>query len=196
MKVLGITGGIGMGKSTSADLLRQRGVVVVDTDTLAREVVEPGRPALAEIVKAFGPEILDPDGRLRRGEVARRVFANDALRTTLERIIHPGIRERWLEQIQTWRAEGRTLAAVVIPLLYETTAQSHFDAILCVACSPQSQQKRLLARGWSPDQINQRLRAQWPVSKKIELADYLIWTESTTEVHAAQLDRVLGSVQC
>jgi dephospho-CoA kinase len=194
MKVLGITGGIGMGKSTSAEFLRQRGVAVVDTDVLAREVVEPGSPALAEIVKSFGFESLDAEGRLRRGDMARRVFADDAARSALENIIHPRIRERWLQQVETWRGEGRPLAAVVIPLLYETNAQSHFDAILCVACSPQSQQQRLVARGWSPDQITQRLRAQWPVAKKIELADYLIWTESTPEVHAAQLDRVLKQV--
>ena len=193
MKVLGITGGIGMGKSTSADLLRERGVPVIDTDVLAREVVAPGTPALAEVAAAFGPAVLDSEGRLRRDELARRVFADDQLRATLEAILHPRIRERWLAQVAAWRREGQSLAAVVIPLLYETNGQAHFDAVLCVACSAASQQQRLLARGWSATQIAQRLRAQWPASKKMDLADYLVWTESSREVHAAQLDRILAA---
>ena len=89
MIVLGITGGIGMGKSTSGDLLRQRNIPVIDTDVLAREVVEPGEPALAEIVSAFGRDVLDASGRLNRGEVARRVFGNPSLREKLESILLP-----------------------------------------------------------------------------------------------------------
>src|SRR5688572_28334608 len=116
MKVLGITGGIGMGKSTSGELLRKRGIPVVDTDVLAREVVEPGEPALEEVVAVFGREALDANGRLNRGEVARRVFADPTLREKLEAILHPRIRERWLAQIQSWRAEGHAVAAVIIPL--------------------------------------------------------------------------------
>src|SRR5436190_22129682 len=88
VNVLGITGGIGMGKSTADKLLRERGVPVVDTDLLAREIVEPGQPAAAEIRQAFGPEVFDADGRLRRDELARRVFANDSARQRLEDILH------------------------------------------------------------------------------------------------------------
>ena len=181
-----------MGKSTSAELLRGRGIPVVDTDQLAREVVEPGTSALAEIVRTFGSDVLDPQGHLRRDEVARRVFANDQLRATLESIIHPRIRERWVAQVDAWRSESRPLAAVVIPLLYETIAESHFDAVLCVACSAATQRQRLRARGWTDDQIDQRLRAQWPVFKKMGLANYVIWTEASREIHAAQLSRILG----
>ena len=180
-----------MGKSTSAALLRARGVPVIDTDQLAREVVEPGAPALAEIAKAFGRDVLDAEGRLRRDELARRVFADDTQRATLEAILHPRIRERWLAQVATWRNETHATAAVVIPLLYETNAESHFDAIICVACSPASQRQRLLARGWSEDQIAQRLRAQWPTQKKIDLADFLIWTDGPLDLHAAQLSRIV-----
>lgn len=194
MKVLGLTGGIGMGKSTSGDLLRKRGIPVVDTDILAREVVEPGEPALDEVIAAFGDEVLDASGRLNRAEVARRVFSDPPLREKLEAILHPRIRERWLSQIQSWRAEGHAVAGVIIPLLFETNAQSQCDATLCVACSSQAQQTRLLARGWTSEQITQRLAAQWPISKKIEASDFLIWTESSLEVHAAQLDCVLNTV--
>jgi dephospho-CoA kinase len=191
MKVLGLTGGIGMGKSTSAQFLQKRGIRVVDTDALARQVVEPGQPALAEVIAAFGPETVGPDGRLRRDELARRVFADPAARQRLEKILHPPIRKLWRAQTETWRAEGAPLAVVVIPLLFETKAEAELDATICIACSAATQQERLRTRGWTPEQIEQRLQAQWPIEQKIARADYLIWTEGSLEVHAAQLDRIL-----
>ena len=191
MKVLGLTGGIGMGKSTSARLLEARGVPVVDTDDLARQVVEPGQPALTEVLAAFGPQIAGRDGRLRREELARRVFADSAARERLEHILHPRIRVLWRAQVETWRAEGRPLAVVVIPLLFETKAEAELDMTICVACSAATQQQRLRARGWSPEQIEQRLQAQWPVETKMARADYLVWTEADLDVHAAQIERIL-----
>ena len=191
MKVLGLTGGIGMGKSTSAQLLRDRGVPVVDTDDLARQVVEPGQPALAEVREAFGAEIAGPDGRLHRDELARRVFADPAARQRLEGILHPRIRTLWRAQMDSWRAEGRPLAVVVIPLLFETKAEAEVDRTVCVACSLVTQRQRLQARGWSPEQIEQRLQAQLPVETKMARADYLVWTEVGLDVHAAQIERIL-----
>ena len=192
MKVLGLTGGVGMGKSASAQLLRSRGVLVVDTDDLARQVVEPGQSALAEVQAAFGPEIVGPDGQLRRDELARRVFADPAARKRLEDILHPRIRALWRVQVEKWRADGHPLAVVVIPLLFETSAEAELDATICVACTPATQHQRLLARGWSPQEIEQRLRAQWPTEVKVARADYLVWTEASLEVHAAQLERILN----
>ena len=193
MKVFGLTGGIGMGKSTAAELLRPR-VAVVDTDDLARQIVEPGQPALAEVRALFGPEILAEDGRLRREELARRVFADKAARQQLETILHPRIRARWLAQIETWRAEGKKVAVVVIPLLFETDAAAHFDATVCVACSAATQHERLRARGWTAEQIEQRIQAQWPVEKKMALADFVVWTEGKLAVHAEQLERIIPTV--
>jgi dephospho-CoA kinase len=190
MKVIGLTGGIGMGKSTAADLLRERGLPVVDTDLIARQLVEPGQPALAEIKSAFVPEIIAPDGRLRRDELARRVFADAAARKKLEDILHPRIRSIWREQIESWRAERRPLAVVVIPLLFETNAAALFDRIICVACSAPTQRKRLQARGWDADQMEQRIAAQWPVEKKMDLAGYVVWTEAGLDIHAGQLERI------
>ena len=118
MIVLGLTGGIGMGKSTCAQLLRQRAVPVVDTDGLARRVVEPGQPAQAEILAAFGQQMLGADGQLRRDELARLVFADLDARRRLESILHPRIRELWRAQAESWRAENHALAVVVIPLLF------------------------------------------------------------------------------
>jgi dephospho-CoA kinase len=196
MKVLGLTGGIGMGKSTATGLLRERSIAVVDTDDLAREVVAPGEPALAEVGAIFGPEIIDPDGRLNRGALARRVFSDAAARQKLEAILHPRIRDRWRAQVNAWRAENRALAVVVIPLLFETHAENEFDQTICAACSAGTQRERLLARGWPPEQIKQRIEAQLPIAQKLEKADFVIWTEPVgLETHAAQWDRVLAAVQ-
>jgi dephospho-CoA kinase len=191
MKVIGLTGGIGMGKSACAELMRARGIPLVDTDDLAREVVEPGQPALAEVQRCFGADMLGPDGRLRRDRLARRVFADSASRKQLEDILHPRIRDLWRGQMEVWRAQGHKLAVVVIPLLFETQAQSDLDAVICVACSAATQGERLMARGWSLDQIEARIRAQWPIESKLNLADYVIWTEGRLDLHAAQLDRLL-----
>jgi dephospho-CoA kinase len=194
MKVCGLTGGVGMGKSTAAEFLRARRVLVVDTDDLARRLVQPGRPALAEIQAEFGKNVIAPDGRLRRDELAQIVFADAAARKKLEAILHPRIREDWLAQVETWRGENRPLAVVVIPLLFETGAESQFDKIICVACSAAAQRERLLARGWTPKQISQRLAAQWPVRQKIALSDFLVWTDGALDVHPRQLEQIMAAL--
>ncbi len=192
MKVLGLTGGIGMGKSTAARFLHDRGAKVVDTDTLARQLVEPGQPALAEIQKVFGKNVIASDGQLRRDALAQSVFTDPAARRELESILHPRIREGWLAQVESWRRENHVLSVVVIPLLFETKAESHFDKTVCVACSAANQRQRLLERGWTPDQIQQRLAAQWPIDQKIARADFVVRTDGLPEVHAQQIDRILA----
>jgi len=190
VKVCGLTGGVGMGKSTAAQFLRVRGAQVVDADELARQLVQPGQPALAEIQTEFGKKVVAPEGRLRRDELARIVFADAAARKKLETILHPRIRERWLAQFEIWRRESRALAVVVIPLLFETRAEPHFNKIICVACSAATQRERLRARGWTPEQIQQRLAAQWPVEQKISRADFVVWTDGALDAHAQQLERI------
>jgi len=187
MKVCGLTGGVGMGKSTAARFLRERGAQIVDTDELARQLVQPGQPALAEIQSAFGPRVISPDGQLRRDELAKIVFADSAARKQLEAILHPRIREQWLAQVETWRVEGRPLAVVVIPLLFETRAEPHFDKIVCAACSAAAQRERVLARGWTQEQIGQRIAAQMPVEQKIARADYVVWTDGALAIHERQI---------
>lgn len=191
MKVCGLTGGVGMGKSTAAGFFQTLGARVVDTDELARQLVQAGQPALLEIQAVFGKGVVVPDGRLRRDELAQIVFADTAARKQLEAILHPRIRERWLAQIETWRAENRALAVVVIPLLFETQAESYFDKTVCVACLAATQRQRLLSRGWTPEQIQQRLTAQWPVDQKIARADFIVWTDGSLDVHARQIEQVL-----
>ncbi len=188
---LGVTGGIGMGKSTSAQFLVQLGCAVVDTDQVAREVVAPGQPALAALRDAFGDGVFRPDGVLDRGRLADVVFRDAGARGRLEGILHPLIRSVWQQRLVDWRGAGVTVAAVVIPLLYETSAESEFDAVVCVACSAGSQLQRLAARGWSDEQIRGRIAAQWDVQEKVRRAQYLIWTEPPPAEHIRQIRCVL-----
>lgn len=191
MKLFGVTGGVGMGKSTAGQWLRQCGVQVADTDEIARQLTEPGQPALMEIVQRFGPQVMSQNGRLNRGELARVVFADATARADLEAILHPRIRAIWESQSRKWLEQGCDHGAVLIPLLFETGAASRFDAVICVACSEASQWQRLRQRGWTDDQIRQRSAAQWPVEKKIAQSDFVVWTDTTLEAHGAQLERVV-----
>ena len=195
MKVFGLTGGVGMGKTTIAQLLAGRGARVVDTDLLAHQLVEPGEPALREIEASFGPGVIAPDGRLRRAELARIVFEDAAARRQLEQILHPRIRHTWERQIEAWRSAGYLLSVVVIPLLFETRAEDHFDKILCAACRPVSQQERLAARGWTLEHIAQRNAAQFPIEQKMALAHCVLWTEGRLESTVRQIDRVLAKAE-
>ena len=191
MKLLGLTGGIGTGKSTAAGLLAARGLPVIDTDDIAREVVAPGQPALAAIAAAFGCELIDAEGKLRRAALAEVVFSAPQKRQELEAILHPLIRDRWLAQVDAWREAGQGTGVVVIPLLFETGAQSHFDAVLCTASTAATQLERLRARGWPELQIQQRLAAQWPLEKKIAASPHVLWTEGAVELLRRQLARLL-----
>ncbi len=194
MKLCGLTGGVGMGKSTAAGFFLPSGARVVDTDQLARQLVQPGQPALAEILATFGSNLLAPDGTLNREQLARLIFADAVARQQLETILHPRIRAAWLAQVERWRTENCPLAVVVIPLLFETAAENQFDKIICVASSPASQHERLRARGWSPAQIQQRIAAQLPVEQKIALSHYVLWAEGSLAVLARQVACVIGTL--
>ncbi len=179
-----------MGKSTVAACFAGLGARVVDTDEIARRLVQPGQPALAEIQNVFGPGVLAPGGVLHREALARLVFSDPVARRQLEAILHPRIRETWLAQVGLWRREKVQVALVVIPLLFETAAGDQFEKILCAACSPAAQQQRLAARGWSPEQIRQRVAAQWPVEQKMARSHFVLWMEGRPESSAAQAVRV------
>lgn len=180
-----------MGKSTCSEMLRQRGIPLVDTDDLARDFTQPGQPALAEIHRVFGACILDESGQLRRRMLAELVFHDGAALQQLEAILHPRITAAWREQIAQWSAQGRPLAVVVIPLLFETGSTDAFDATMCVACSAATQRSRLKARGWSDDEIQRRSAAQLKVAEKIALSRFVIWSEGSLAAHAAQLGKIL-----
>lgn len=190
MKLYGLTGGPGMGKSAAADWLARKGVPVVDTDTIAREVVGKGEPGLKAVVDEFGPGVIAENGELNRAALADAVFSGPEARARLEAILHPLIRQRWLNVAKQWRETDVSSGVVVIPLLFETGAEQEFERVICIACAPRLQSARLHQRGWNAEQVSGRLSAQWPIEKKMDRSHYVIWNDSTVEVLREQLGRV------
>lgn len=190
-RVLGLTGGVGMGKSTAARLLKKVGLPVVDSDDLAREAVQPGTEGLAEIADEFGEGFLKADGSLDRDKMASKVFQDEAARKRLEAIIHPRVRTVWEKQIDQWREQKRPVGVVVIPLLFEVDLQDSFDAVLCVACTANTQRARLRERNWDDAQITARIAAQMDIAQKMDLADHVLWNEGAPELLMDQMKEIL-----
>ena len=175
MRVLGLTGGIGSGKSTVASMFVQLGAEVIDADELARAVVEPGQPALDEIIQAFGTEMRRPDGSLDRGKLGALVFADPAARARLNAITHPRIRDRMQAEIE--RRQGRRgLLILDIPLLYENArTAAAAEKVIVVWVDPQTQLQRLTEReGMTVEMARGRIAAQLPLDDKKALADHVI----------------------
>ena len=179
-----------MGKSTAAKILEKKGVPVFDSDELARQVVEPGQPALTEIVDQFGDGVVDREGRLDRAKMAQQVFGDDTMREQLEAIVHPRVRERWQRKISEWREQQICAGVVVIPLLFEVEAQGQFDVVLCVACSTSTQRERLRQREWDEEQITARIASQMDIAVKMKLADHVLWSEGDVDVLGDQINRI------
>jgi len=182
---IGLTGGIGSGKSMVAQRLRDLGAAVVDADAIAREVTAPGGPAYAAIVRAFGQSVLCCDGSLDRKALAARVFADEAARRQLNALTHPHIRQRMAE-------EGARLAATPgvgvvvfdIPLLLETTDGSDLglEGVVVVTAADAVRIARLTARdGLTPRDARQRLDAQMPLAQKVARADWVIDNNGSAE---------------
>ena len=191
-RVLGLTGGVGMGKSTAARQLKKVGLPVVDSDDLAREAVQPGTEGLAEIADEFGEGFLKADGSLNRDKMASKVFQDEAARKRLEAIIHPRVRTVWEKQIDQWREQKRPVGVVVIPLLFEVDLQDSFDAVLCVACTANTQRARLRERNWDDAQITARIAAQMDIAQKMDLADHVLWNEGAPELLMDQMKEILS----
>ena len=189
--IYGLTGGVGMGKSTASKILEKRGVSVVDSDELARQVVEPGQPALDEIIDQFGDGFIDSAGRLDRAKMAQQVFGDDTVREQLEAIIHPRVRVQWQRNIYEWREQQISAGVGVIPLLFEVDAQDQFDVVLCVACSASTQRERLRQRKWGEEQISARIASQMDVVEKMKLADHVLWNEGNLDVLREQINSIL-----
>lgn len=174
MRVLGLTGGIGSGKSTVASMFVQLGAEVIDADELARAVVEPGQPALDEIIQTFGIEMRRADGSLDRGKLGALVFADAAARARLNAITHPRIRDRMQAEIE--RRQGRRgLLILDIPLLYENARTAAAEKVIVVWVDPQTQLRRLTEReGMTVEMARGRIAAQLPLDDKKALADHVI----------------------
>lgn len=176
---MGLTGGIGAGKSTALDELSLLGAGTLSLDRLARDLVRRGRPGFLKVVRAFGSEVLGVDGELDREKLGRRVFSNKTRRRRLERILHPMI----LREMRRWmsaRKSSRGLAVVDVPLLFENKLASHFDATLLIAAKREIQIKRAVRRGGlTPAQARLRLAAQMPQKAKLGLADAVVYNNGS-----------------
>ena len=187
MLSIGLTGGIGSGKSTVSALLAERGAVVVDADRIAREVVEPGTPGLAAVVEAFGGGVLGPDGALDRPALAAVVFVDPEARARLDGIVHPLVRARAAEVAAA--APPDAVLVHDIPLLVETGQAGRYEIVLVVRADLDTRVARLVARGMTEDDARARIAAQATDEQRRAVADVVLDNSGSQEQLAEQVDR-------
>jgi dephospho-CoA kinase len=186
---VGLTGGIGSGKSVVARLLVERGAVLVDSDALAREVVEPGTPGLAAVVAEFGDGVLTPDGSLDRDRLGEIVFGDDAARARLNAIVHPLVGAAAARLLAT--LPPGSVVVHDVPLLVEVGMQDAFDLVVVVAAEEETQLRRLVEqRGMSEDAARARIAAQLPLVDKIAVADVVIRNDGSLADLEEQVDEL------
>ncbi len=196
MKVVGLTGGIGTGKSTVARILREQGLPVVDADLVARDVVAPGRPALDEIRRVFGPQVLHADGALNRAAMRRRIAENPLDRRRLEAITHPAILGAITEQLVALSTAGQALAFVEAALMVETGSYRLYHGLLVVTCAPDTQLQRVLARDAGTEAEARALIAtQLPLADKEAAASWVIRNDGTLEELRERTLAVLAEIR-
>ncbi|MPZ60634.1 MAG: dephospho-CoA kinase [Propionibacteriales bacterium] len=191
---VGLTGGIGSGKSSVAAILEELGAVVIDADVIAREVVAPGTDGLAEIVRTFGPGVLDGTGALNREAMSRQVFADPTARTQLEAIVHPRVRQRsgGIESA----ADRNSVVVHDIPLLVETAQADRFDVLVVVDVPEEEQVRRIVTqRGWSEAEARSRIAAQATREQRRSVADIVIDNTGTPEDLRQQVTEVFEQLR-
>lgn len=188
---LGITGGIGCGKSSAAQALVGRGFALIDSDRLIKEEVLTDPKVIAALQLRFGAEILDDAGRVDRVKLASRVFADDTERHWLENLTHPILFGLWRRSL-SGNPGGNWV--VEVPLLFEQGLENWFDFTICVACSPAQQLARLEQRGLSRALAGQRISKQLPLARKIELADMVLWNDGSAAFLEEQVDRLVAAL--
>jgi dephospho-CoA kinase len=187
--MVGLTGGIGAGKSAVAERLAAHGAVVIDSDRLAREAVAPGTDGLAEVVAEFGPEVLASDGSLDRARLASLVFGDDAARRRLEGIIHPRVRERTAELIAA--AHPDSVVVNDVPLLVEAGLAKAYELVIVVLADEKTRIERLVHdRGMTADEATARIRAQATDEQRRAVADVVIVNDGTIEDLHEKVDEV------
>ncbi len=195
MKWIGLTGGIATGKSAVAKVLREMGYPIVDADSLAREVVKPGSPGLAAVAQAFGREIVLPSGELNRSTLGQLIFADAKKRDQLEALLHPLIQElRAQRRLELERSEVE-LAFYDVPLLFEKSMQSEFDATVLVYANPKLQRARLAERNkLSESEVESRIQAQMAIDEKVKLANYVVFNETDLNELKANVSSVVSDL--
>lgn len=190
--IIGLTGSIASGKSTVANMLKDRGYPIVDSDEIARLVVEPGSPVLKEIEAEFGPQSIKEDGTMDRAAVGRLVFNDHQKRERLNAIIHPAIRKELIAQKEAHLAAGAQTVILDIPLLFENKLHAYVEKILVVTVSPEVQKERLMSRNQlSEQEAAARIASQLPLAIKEQGADAVIDNNGTIEEAEKQVDAVL-----
>ncbi|MCX5730813.1 MAG: dephospho-CoA kinase [Deltaproteobacteria bacterium] len=196
MRLVGLTGGIASGKSTFASALRALGAPVIDADQLARQAVRAGSPALAAIVREFGPGILGPDEELDRKGMAARVFSDPVDRARLEAIVHPAVRVAVASETARLAAEGHDLAFYDVPLLFERGLDREVDCVVVVHAPRDVQVARLRARdGLSQAEAEARLDAQLPVDEKARRADVVVSNQSDIASFRSRAEALLRALR-
>jgi len=188
--LVGLTGGIGSGKSTVARLLEKRGAVVFDADLLAREAVEPGTPGHAAVIERFGADVLAPGGELDREALASIVFADPSARRDLEEIVHPEVRRLFAEGSEAYR-DTDSVVVFSAPLLVETGMHTAFEVLVVVSATVATQIERLMhQRGMSEPSIRARIDAQAPLEDKAAAADFLVDNEGSLDELESQVEQL------
>ena len=165
---LGLTGGIASGKSTVGSMLRKLGLTVLDADSIAHELIETGEPAYEEVVREFGPEILNADKRISRAALAKIVFADPAKLARLNAIVHPRVEERLLVEFEKLQCHAAPAVAFVeAALIIEAGLDKKLDGVVVVWCEPEQQLTRLLERGLSEEEALRRIDSQLPMEEKL-----------------------------
>jgi dephospho-CoA kinase len=190
--ILGVTGGIASGKSAVSKMLEDLGAPLIDFDLLAREVVEPGKPAWKEIVQFFGKQVLQKDDRVDRMKLAGIVFQDGSKRKTLEKITHPHIVDAFVDQVrEIRRRDPRAIIQAVVPLLFEANLRCLVHKVILVYIPREMQIERLMKRdGISRDTAQNILNAQWPIDEKVGYADFVIHNEGPLEETRKQVEEV------
>ena len=190
MLLVGLTGGIGSGKSTVARMLEERGAVVFDADLLAREAVEPGTPGHTAVIERFGADVLAPGGELDREALASIVFADPSARRDLEQIVHPEVRRLFAEGSEAYHDTDR-IVVFSAPLLVESGMHTAFEILVVVSATVATQIERLMRqRGMSEPAIRARIDAQAPLEDKAAVADFLVDNEGTLAELQSQVERL------
>jgi dephospho-CoA kinase len=200
--LLGLSGGIGSGKSTVARMLAARGATVIDADAIVHELQAPGAPLVDELAEAFGPDILDANGALDRAALGALVFADEDARKRLNAIVHPQVGAEFARRLQAATERGDALVVLDIPLLFEgrkagtgTSAQLPFDATLLVYVDSETQIARTMARDDCTREAAQaRIDAQMPLSEKRPLADHVIENDGSLEQTERQVEALLETL--
>ncbi len=192
--VIGLTGSIGTGKSAAASDLESLGAKIIDADVLAREVVAPGTPGLAQIRKTFGDAFIDHSGSLKRKALGTLVFSDPAAKSKLEDILHPLIRSRYLSLLAQAQKQSPPLIVYVVPLLFESRfAYPELDAIVVVSASAENSLARIIARdACSREDAERRLRSQLPIAQKTAKADFVLQNDGTREELRAQVVKLFN----